>query len=145
TVVGRALLAPEAVGPLATLVEASRLLTHLASVLEKLRLPLDLVLDGSCDVLERVEVLDLHLGAELLSRAAQRDVDVGPQLALLRSGIRHGYGPGYRANLSQQFTGVVGRAEVGLGDHLDQRRPSAIEVDEAVVGVRRMYQPSGVL
>src|SRR4029079_11849877 len=35
---------------------------------------------------------------------------------------------------AQEPVGLLGRAEVGLGDDLEQRRAAAVEVDERVVG-----------
>ena len=66
TVVVRLLFAAHH-GRLALLrVPQPRLLDDLAPLVQNLRLPLDLVLHGRLHELEGVDVLQLHLGAELL-------------------------------------------------------------------------------
>jgi hypothetical protein len=64
-----------------------------------------------------------------------RDVDVGPQVALLHVAVAGAEIDEDRAQLLHIGRGFFGRAHVRLGDDLHQRRARAVEVDVGGVGV----------
>ncbi len=128
------LLGAHGVGAAFAGVPEARLLDDAAAGLDDLDLALDLVLEGGADEAEGVDVFDLDLGAELLL-AAGTDGDVG--VAAERAFFHVAVGDaGVEEDLleaGEVLVGLVGGADVGLGDDLDQRRAAAVEVD---VGAR---------
>ena len=128
------LLAAHGIGAALGVVPQARLLHDAAAVFEDADLALDLVLQRSADVAEAVDVLDFGLGA-VLRCALQHDADVRIaaqgtlfHVAVGDAGIEQDF-----LELGEVLEGLVGCAEVGLGDDLDQRRAAAVEVD---VGAR---------
>ncbi len=94
-------------------------------------LTLDLGFDPARDEVERVHVLDLGSRAELVrARRANRDVRIDAERSLLHLGVRD---PELDDRLPQELEEplrLVGRADVGSGDDLDERRAAAVVVDE---------------
>ena len=133
-VVLRLLLRAERRSRLVGGVEVHRLLHDLPARLVDLDLALDLALDPLRREAERVHVLELGAGAELVGAlGANRDVDVEAERALLH--LRVG-DPELDDGLAQQLEEalrVVGGVEVGRGHDLDERRPGPVEVDERVL------------
>jgi hypothetical protein len=79
------------------------------------------------------------------SRAAHRDVDVGPQVALLHVAVAGPERDEDGADLLHIGRGLLGRAHVGHGDDLHQRRAGPVEVDVGGVGVEVVDRLAGVL
>jgi len=112
-----------------------RLLLDLSPVLEDLGLALDLGLDPALDEAEGVHVLQLGLRAELgAADGAQRDVGVAAQRALLHVHVADAELAQRGAQQLEPVARLLGRAQVGLGDDLGQRRAAAVEVDDRLVG-----------
>ena len=119
----------------AVLVEVPGLLVDLAAVGQDRRLAAHLVADRNLDALERVDVLGLGAGAELvLPDRAQRHVGVAAQRALVHPHVgniqgaqqvpqRGDIGPGH-------FGGTLAGPLDGFGDDLDQRHAGAVDVQQ---------------
>ncbi len=102
---------------------------------ERAALPLDLVLQRVADVTERVHVLDLDLGPVLgLPARPERDVGVAAQGALLHVPVAHPEVDHDGAQGSEIRGGLVGAAQVGLGDDLHQRHAGPVVVHAAGLG-----------
>ncbi len=115
-------------------VPEARLLDDAAAALDDLDLALDLVLEGGADEAEGVDVLHLGLGAELLLAAgADADVGVAAEGAFLHVAVADGGVEEDLLEAGEVFVGLVGGADVGLGDDLYKWCPAAVEVD---VGAR---------
>ncbi len=71
--------------------------------------------------------------SSLAAGRAQRDVGVAAQRALLHVHVADAELAQRRAQQPQPLAGLLGRAQVGLGDDLHQRRAAAVEVDDARV------------
>src|SRR3984893_2841649 len=112
-----------------------RFLHDLATGLKDPELALDLRPDAAFDEAKGVHVLQLRLPPEL-ARAdwAQRDVRIASQRSLLHVHVADSKLAQGRAQQLQPLARLLGRAEVGLGDDLRQRRAPAVEVDETRVG-----------
>ena len=79
-------------------------------------LALDLGRDRALHGAERVHVLDLDLGAERLHATnPQRHVRVAAEGALVHVGVRHLDEAQNLAQLTQEYAGLGGRADVRLG------------------------------
>ena len=115
--------------------EVERLLLDLAAGLVDRDLAPDLALDPlRCEV-ERVDVLELGARAQLIRPLRpDGDVDVEAHRALLHLSVRDAELPDRLAQQLEEALGLLGRAEVGLGDDLDQRRSCAVEVHQRPVG-----------
>ena len=116
-------------------VPEARLLGDASAFFEDADLPLDLVLQCGADVAEAVDVFDFGLGAELL-RPLEHDGDVGVaaegaffHVAVGDAGVEEDL-----LEAGEVFEGFVGRAEVGLGDDLDEGCAAAVEVDVGAGG-----------
>ena len=72
---------------------------------------------------------------------AQRDVRVAAQRTLLHVHVADPQLAQRRAQQPQPLAGLLGRAQVGLGDDLRQRRAAAVEVHDA--RVRAVDAPAG--
>ncbi len=95
-------------------------------------------LDRAADERERVHVLDLPARpVALLPALAHRDVDVGAQRALLHLRVGNAELGDRLAEEAEEPHRLVGRAQVGFRDDLEERRTTAVEVDERVVGADR--------
>ena len=101
-----------------------------AAVLQHLRLPRDLGGDPLLHPLDRVQVLDLGLGSELVrSEGADRHVRVAAQVPLLHVAVRD-LEPAHQPPQRHEERGALGgRAEHGLRHHLQERHAGAVEVD----------------
>ena len=111
-------------------VEQPRLLRDLAARLDHRHLAADLVLDRLAHEAERVDVLQLHAGAQLLrALLSHRHVGVAAERALLHVAV---VDPEVHEREPQRLE-VLGRllcgAQVGLADDLDERRAGAVQVD----------------
>jgi hypothetical protein len=126
------LLDPHAIRLATLLRPAAGLLDQWLAGIEGDGLSLDLEVDGALDRAERVHVLDLDPGPERLGPArAQRHVRLDPHLAALHVRVGRADGPQQQLQLLGVATGLLGRSDLGLGDDLHERRPGAVEVDEA--------------
>ena len=74
--------------------------------------------------------------SSLAAGGAERDVGVAAQRALLHVHVADAELAQRRAQQPQPLPGLLGRAQVRLGDDLDQRRAAAVEVDDARVASR---------
>ncbi len=113
-IVVRVLLAAHAVGlALGGVVEA-RLLHDLAAGFEHANLPLDLVFERLPDEAERIDVLDLGLGAEfLLPARTYADVGIAAQRAFLHVAVAHAGEQDDFLQPRQVLVGFVGEAISG--------------------------------
>ena len=85
------------------------------------------------EALEGVDVLHLGLGAELGgAAAAQADVAVAAHGAVLERAVGDAEREERLTQLLHEEPRLFGRAQVGLGDELDQRRAAAVVVDEGL-------------
>ena len=135
-VVERLLLRTQRVRRAGLLVEVPRLLDERLTVLERVPLPLLLEAQRAFERADRVEVLDLDLGAERgLARAPGRDVRVAAERPLLHPHVRDVERLERRAQLGEVGARLLGRAHVGFGHALDERHAGAVVVDEGVVGL----------
>ena len=124
-----------------------------SALLEHLGLTADLVGKAVMQALKRVEVLELGLGTQLgLAAAAQRHVAIAAHGTLLHGAVRNAQRHKDAAELLHKQASLLGRAQVGLGDELDQRRAAAVVVDErlgrggnAALGAAHVNHLGGVL
>ena len=114
----------------------ARLLRHLLPALVGGDLAVDLGGDPVGDELERVHVLELGLRPVVLAGLPDGDVGVAAERALLHLGVRDAELDDGLAEELEEAAGLLGRADVRLGDDLDERRAAAVEVDERVLGAR---------
>ena len=129
------------------------LLVDNAALLEHLGLAANLVGKAVMQALKRVEVLELGLGAQLgLAAAAQRHVAVAAHGTLLHGAVRNAQRHKDATELFHKQASLLGRAQVGLGDELDERRAAAVVVDErlgrggnAALGAAHVHHLGGVL
>jgi hypothetical protein len=104
-------------------------LLHHAPRVEHLGLAFDLGLKGRRDEAERVQVLELGANAELsLSAGAQRDVRVAAEVPALHVRVGDLDVAQHRAQRAQVGDRLLRRADVRLGDDLDQRNAGAIQI-----------------
>ena len=111
-------------------VEQYRGLLDATAVFQRCDLPAHFVVDCLLQKAERVEVLDFAAGTVLgLSERAHRDVGVDAEAAFLHVAVANA-DPGHqrmqRAGIGHRFGAG---AHVRLGNNLQQRRASAVEVD----------------
>ena len=129
-VVGR-LLHTHDHGALAAGLPVAGLLINDAALLEHLGLAADLVGKAVMQALKRVEVLELGLGAQLgLAAAAQRHIAVAAHGTLLHGAVRNAQRHKNATELLHKQASLLGRAQIGLGHELNQRRAAAVVVDE---------------
>ncbi len=127
------------------LVPVPRLLHDALAALEDRDLPAGLVVDRPPQGTDRVEVLDLGPRSELLdARPAHRHVRVDTQRALLHLHVGDPDRQQRRAQLVHVLAGLVGAAQVGLGDDLEEGHAGAVVVDERVRGVVDASAPAHV-
>src|SRR5262245_34821336 len=120
--------------------EVERVLDDSLPALQEAALTLDLGLDASLQEAEAVHVLELGLRAELIrSRGPDGDVRVDAQRPLLHVHV----GDAELADRGPQelspLTDLLARAQVRLGDDLDQGRAGPVEIDER--GTRAVNPP----
>ena len=140
-------------GALAAGLPVAGLLIDDSALLEHLGLTADLVGKAVMQALKRVEVLELGLGTQLgLAAAAQRHVAIAAHGTLLHGAVRNAQRHKDAAELLHKQASLLGRAQVGLGDELDQRRAAAVVVDErlgrggnAALGAAHVNHLGGVL
>ena len=115
----------------------ARLLHDRVAELARGDLPLRLVLDRLHQRPQRVQVLDLAARPELLGIPAGR-TDTLASMRSEPSSIFTSETPIASSVAAQLFDvalRLLGRADVGLGDDLEQRHAGAVVVDERVLGV----------
>src|SRR6266542_3963122 len=136
-VVKRFLLGSQRVGRAFSLVEVTSLLNQRLARAERGGLPLLLVLQGSFERANGVQVLDLDLRAVLGGTGwADRDVRVASERALLHPDVRDVEGLERGPELVEVRAGLLGRADVRLRDDLDERHAGPVVVDQRVLGLR---------
>ncbi len=97
-------------------------------------LALHLGLDGVAHRCDRVDILDLGLRVEVVGAlGSDRDVGVAAQVGFLHIGFRDADPAQDLAQADHVLGGLVRRAQVGRGDHLDQRDAAAVEIDQSAV------------
>ena len=124
-----------------------------AALLEHLGLAADLVGEAIVQALERVEVLELGLGAQLgLAAATQRHVAVAAHGTLLHGAVRNAQRQKDATELLHKQASLLGRAQIRLSHELNQRRAAAVVVDErlgrggnAALGAAHVNHLGGVL
>ena len=126
-------------------IEQPRFLVDGAAILDDFDLASRFVFDRLTDEADRVHVLDLATGAERFSRLAYADVDVGPQRSLLHVAIAGAEIAQDRAQLGDIRLGLLGGADVRLGDDLHQRYAGAVEIDERQCRALVVQRLAGVL
>ncbi len=111
----------------------ARLLVHALAGLEHLGLTADLVGQPIVQTLKRIEVLELGLGAELGGAAsAQAHVAVATHRTLLHGAVGDADGDEDAAELLHEQARLLGRAQIGTRDQLDQGCAAAVVVDKAL-------------
>ena len=116
------------------LVPTHRHLADRAAGSQQRGLALDLVRQRQLDRAERVQVLDLDLGTgHFAAREPQRDVGFAAHGPLVHVAARHVQVAQEHLQFVQVSPRLLRRADVGLGDDLDQGQARAIEIQEAVV------------
>ncbi len=139
-VVGRLLLGAAGRRRPGGLVEVPGLLDDLQARVQPGGLPDDLVPDRPLHRAQRVEVLGLRPGAVECGGFprggawTQRHVGVAAQRALLHPDVGDGQRPAELTQLVDVGAGDLGRADVRLGDDLDQRYAGPVVVDQRVGG-----------
>ncbi len=129
-IVVRLLLAPHRLGHVPGRVPEQRILGDAPARFHDVDLPPDLELDRLLDEAERVHVLDLGLRPER-GRSARTDGDVGitaeaPLLHVPVADVEIDQDLPELREVAHRFRP---RADVGLGDDLDQRHAGAVQVD----------------
>lgn len=141
-----AFLAARGADLLPLVVVEHRLLLDASPAIEHGTLPGELDLDRPFDGRERVEVLDLGLGAQHIGGgAAHRNVHVDAQRPLFHVGIGDLDVLEDLLQATRVRRRLGGRADVGLGDDLHERGPGAIEVDGRRVAEAIVHRLAGVL
>ena len=140
------LLAAHGLGAAPVRVPEQGLLHHLAAVEEEVALPPLLVLQRQLHVAERVHVLQLGAGAELvLPLGPQADVGVAAEAALLHVAVADVEIADNGVQFPQVGGRLRGRAQVRLADDLQERRAGAVEVHVAHRFALVVHQLAGVL
>ncbi len=105
------------------------LLAHLAARFPDLDLAQCLRLHRMHHEAHGVDILDLAARAERLARLAHRDVDIRAHGAFLHIAVARAEIAQDLPDLAQIRAGLLGRADVRLGDDFHQRHAGAVEVD----------------
>ena len=124
-------LGPHGAGFALGSVEQACLLHHFAARFIDVDLALGFVFDGLHDEAHGIDVLDFGAGAHFLfANLANADVDVGAHRPLLHIAVAGFEITHDGTQLAQIDAGLLGAAQVGLGDDLHQAYAGAVEVDE---------------
>ena len=116
-------------------VEVVRRLHDLATRLPHLDLARDLGVDPAGDERERVHVLQLAACPQLVRTGGTHgDVGVDTQRSLLHLRVRDAELDDRLPQELEEALRLLRRMDVGRGHDLDERRPTAVEVDEGVLG-----------
>jgi hypothetical protein len=126
-------------------IEQAGFLVDLAAILENGDLAAGFVLDGLADEADRVDVLDFAARAEIAARLAHRDVDVGAHRALVHVAVAGAEIAQDLAQLGEIGPGLVGGAQIRLGDDLHQRDARAVQIDIGHGRVLIVHRLAGVL
>ena len=121
------------------------LLVDRAAIFEDIDLTPRLIFDGVTDEADRVHVLDLAAGAERGSRLAHGDIDVGAERPLLHVAIAGAEIAQDRAQFRHIGLGLLGGADVGLGDDLHQGHAGPVKIHERQSRVLVVQRFAGVL
>ena len=137
-VIVRLLLRPQRAQRPGRRVVVQRLLLHRPAAVQQLDLALDLGRHALGQELERVHVLEFGLGAQLGRSPAGRTETLASQRSEPFSMSQSDDADRLQRVLQQrqERDRLLGRAHVGLGHDLDQRRTAAVEVDQREVGAR---------
>src|SRR4029079_6938432 len=100
---------------------------------QQIDLPAGLVLDSTPDRPDAVDVLDLAASSTLGAWRVHADVGVDAHAAFLHLGVGRADSQEDGAQFGDVLPGLLGRADVGAADDLDQRHTGAVEVDQRVV------------
>ena len=111
-------------------------LVNRSSLTENFGLPFDFILDGVFDELERVDILEFHLGAQFIgAHGPQRKVGFTAKTALFHVAVTD-------VDIHQHVTqglqirdDFVRRAHIRLGHNFNQRRSRPIQIDKTA-GIR---------
>ena len=102
-----------------------------AALFEHLGLTANLVGKAIMQALERVEVLELGLGTQLgLATATKTHIAIAAHGALLHGAIGDAQGHKDATELFHKQACFLGRAQVGFGHELNERRAAAVVIDE---------------
>ena len=122
------------------------LLDHLAAALDDVDLALDLETQGALQEAEGVDVLDLGAGAELfLALGADGDIGVHAEGTLLHVAVADADPAHDLVDLAGVGHRLLRRAQVRLGDDLQQGGAGAVEVDAGEAVEVLMQGLAGVL
>ena len=119
-----------------------RLLAYRAPRSPGFDLPFDLRLESALYEAKAVQVLQLRLRAQgFFTGLADRYVGVAAQRTFLHVHVRHPDLSHRGAKKLEEFLCLRRRAQIGLGDDLDERGAAAVEVDDRLAGP---MDPSGL-
>ena len=110
--------------------ERRRFLDDLLVAFQQPDLPVDLEFDGPSEKSEGVEVLDLGACAERVPCPTHRYVGVAAERAFFHASIADARVHQHLAEPCEIGHGLVGGTKLRLGDDLDERDSSAVEIDE---------------
>src|ERR671911_1080315 len=122
--------------------EVEGVLDDLLPALQQAALPSNLRLDPPLEEAEAVHVLELGLGAELVGALRpDRDIRVDTKRPLLHVHVGDAELADRRPEKLGPLPRLAWRADVGLGNDLNQRSPAPVEVDEGGAGA---VDPTGL-
>src|SRR5690606_28246648 len=108
----------------------ARFLPNRPAAFEHVDLPRDFIIDRSLDEPERVEILDLATGTELLlARRPHRHVRIAAERAFLHVAVADLEIAHERVDLLHVRHRLFGGTHVGLGYDFEQRRTRAVQID----------------
>src|SRR6185369_861913 len=143
------LFTPHGAGRAAVRVEEARLLMYLPSLLVDLDLPLDLVLYSLFHETERVDVLGLGPGAELVrADRHDRNVRIAAEAPFLHVAVADAEIDDDLVQLLQVGDRFVGGPDVRFGDDLQKRSAGPVQVDAGAAPQPRhiaVHQLAGIL
>ena len=101
--------------------------------------------DRLSDEADRIDVLDLAARAEILADTAHGHIDVGAHGAFVHIAVAGAEIAQDRTQLGQIGLGLVGGAQVRLGDDFHQRDAGAVEIDIAHRRMLVVHRFAGIL
>ena len=131
-------------GDASRLIPSHRHLDHRLIRLQSLSLSFDLVGNGVTHAAKGIQVLDLYLGAELVSAwRAQREVHFTAHRAFLHIAAAHPQITNNLAQASDVCIGLLRRVHIGLRYDLHQGHTGPVDVDQTVI--THVCQLAGIL
>ena len=128
------------------IIETAGFLNDTFSGIQQTGLPLDLIIDCSCDCLERVQVLDLRTCSELcVLRTHQRDVDIATQRTLLHLTVTYTGILQQQADFFNKRLCLFRRGDIRLCYNFNQRNTATVIVCQRNAIEIIVHQLSGVL